>query len=182
MKIEKLEKTIEVSEGVTMAIDGRTITAKGPKGEVARNWDNPHIKAKLEGNLITLTAEKPTNREKKDMFTLRAHIGNMQRGVVESHLYKLKICSGHFPMNVTVSKTDVSVKNFLGEKVPRVYKIKPGVDVKLEGDFIVVESCSIEIAGDTAASIERLTRITNRDRRIFQDGIYIIMKDGKELK
>lgn len=182
MKLEKLEKTIEVSEGVTIAIDGRIITAKGPKGEVIRKWDNPHIKVKLEGNIITLTAEKPTNREKKDMFTLIAHIANMQRGVVENHFYKLKICSGHFPMNVTVSKTDVSVKNFLGEKVPRVYKIKPGVDVKLEGDFIVIESCSKEIAGDTAASIERLTRITNRDRRIFQDGIYIIMKDGKELK
>ncbi|MEA3514318.1 MAG: 50S ribosomal protein L6 [Nanoarchaeota archaeon] len=182
MKIQKLEKTIEVPEGVTIVIDGRIITAKGNKGEILRKWDNPRIKAKLEENIITLTADKPTNREKKDMFTLRAHIINMQRGVIEGHIYKLKICSGHFPMNVSVSKTDVSVKNFLGEKVPRVYKIKPSVDVKLDGDFIIVESCSKEIAGDTAASIERLTRITNRDRRIFQDGIYIIMKDGKEIK
>ncbi len=59
--------------------------------------------------------------------------------------------------------------------------IKDGADVKLDESFVTVEGIDIEIVGQTAADIEQLTRITNRDIRIFQDGIYIIEKPGKVL-
>lgn len=182
MKIEKIEKSIEFPEGITATIEGRRISIQGEKGKVDRLWKNPKINATIENNKIILLAKKATNREKKDLFTLVAHIKNIITGVTEGHTYKLKICSGHFPMNVSISNNTISVKNFLGEKIPRVYAIKEGADVKIDGDIITIESCNKEIAGDVAACIERLTRITNRDRRIFQDGIYIIIKDGKELK
>ncbi len=59
------------------------------------------------------------------------------------------------------------MQNFLGEKVPRVIKLKQGVDVKIEGQEITVESPDKELAGQTAAAIEQLCKITKRDRRIF---------------
>ncbi len=61
-------------------------------------------------------------------------------------------------------------------------KLKEGVSIKVEGDMINVESIDKGLAGQTAADIEQLTRRTNYDTRIFQDGIYIINKDGKEIK
>lgn len=182
MKIKNLEKSIEIPEGITAQIEGRKISIQGEKGKVERLWKNPKIKAVIEGKEIKLRADKITNREKKDMFTLVAHIKNILKGVIEGHLYKLKICSGHFPMNVSMSNNVISIKNFLGEKIPRTYSIKEGADVKIEGDIVTVESCNKEIAGDVAASIERMTRVTNKDRRIFQDGLFIIVKDGKEIK
>ena len=94
----------------------------------------------------------------------------------------LKICSGHFPINVSVNNNMLIVKNFLGEKVPRTIKLKPGADVRVEGDLIVVESPSKEIAGQVSADIELLARRTHYDLRIFQDGLWIINKDGKEIK
>ena len=104
------------------------------------------------------------------------------KGANEGFVYRMKICSGHFPMNVSNTKEEFSVKNFLGEKVPRVLKIKPGVDVKIEGDAVIVESNSKELAGQTAANIEKLTKIKNRDLRVFQDGIYITEMAGRKVR
>ncbi|HLC99276.1 MAG TPA: 50S ribosomal protein L6, partial [Candidatus Nanoarchaeia archaeon] len=84
-------------------------------------------------------------------------------------------------MNVSVSGNEFNVANFLGEKTPRKLKIKDGVKVKVEGEFVVVEGIRKEDAGQVAANIEILTKVKGRDRRIFQDGIYIIEKDGKQM-
>lgn len=85
-------------------------------------------------------------------------------------------------MNVSVSNDQFTVKNFLGEKTPRILKLKKDVKVKVEGDQVIVESVDKELAGQTAADIEILCKITNRDPRIFQDGIWVISKAGKFVK
>ena len=106
----------------------------------------------------------------------------MIKGVQKPYVYTLKICSGHFPMNVSVSGEKFIVKNFLGEKTPRILNVKPGVSVKVEGDHITVESADKGLASQVSADIEQLTRRPGFDTRVFQDGCYIIVKDGKELK
>jgi len=84
-------------------------------------------------------------------------------------------------MNCTVTGGQFVIKNFLGEKVPRIVKLRSGVTVKIDGDKVFIESPDKELAGQTAADIEQATRITGRDLRIFQDGIYIIEKAGKPI-
>ena len=85
-------------------------------------------------------------------------------------------------MNVSIAGNKFVVKNFLGEKVPRVLQLKQGAEVKIEGDMIYILSPNKETAGQVSADIEQLTRRPGYDSRIFQDGIYIINKDGKQLK
>ena len=106
----------------------------------------------------------------------------MMSGANEPHKYIMKICSGHFPMNVSVAKNEFIVKNLLGEKVPRVLRLKEGANVRIEGDIVTIEAADKEIAGQVAADIKKLTRRGNYDTRVFQDGIYIINKDGKDVK
>ena len=47
---------------------------------------------------------------------------------------------------------------------------------------ITIESPDKELAGNTASQLELLTAVKNRDLRVFQDGIYIVNKAGKDLE
>lgn len=179
---KEIKVEIEVPEGVVIEIDKAIVKIKGKAGEVAKKLFNPNITINKEDNKIVLKALRSTNREQKLVNTFRAHIKNMLKGVNETYKYKLKICSGHFPMNVSIKDNEFIVKNFFGEKIPRVLKIKEGANVKVEGDIIIVESSDKELAGQVAADIEQLMRRTKYDTRIFQDGIHIISKGSKEIK
>ena len=74
----------------------------------------------------------------------------------------------------------MTVTNLFGEKVPRVAKLpwSPAeVEVKVMNKTdVIVKGIDKEKVGQTAANIERSCRIRNRDRRVFQDGIYITSK------
>jgi large subunit ribosomal protein L6 len=69
------------------------------------------------------------------------------------------------------------VNNYFGERVPRTSDIIDGVQVKVQNKTeVVVSGIDKEAVGQTAANIERSTTIKKRDRRVFQDGVYLIEK------
>lgn len=180
MADENSVEKLKIPQGVDVKVDGSAVVVKGPKGEVRKVFRFPFVSVKVEGGFFVIMIAKDTKKEKKLVGTMKAHLKNMFEGVQEPHVYRLKVCAGHFPMNVSVSGDSFIVKNFLGEKVPRVLKLKSGAKVSVEGQEVTVESVDIELAGQVAADIEQLCRITNRDIRIFQDGIYITKKPGKD--
>jgi large subunit ribosomal protein L6 len=177
---EDLRKEIELPADISIEIDS-VVKITGPQGEVEKKLTYPKIKIFSENNKIILESKKATKREKKVMNSFCAHLKNMLKGVTEKHVYRLKICSGHFPMHVSTSDNQFIIKNFIGESVPRKITIKPNAEVKVEGTEVIITSTSKETAGQVAADIEQLTRIKNKDLRIFQDGIWITSKCGKGL-
>ncbi|MBI4150465.1 50S ribosomal protein L6 [Candidatus Woesearchaeota archaeon] len=177
-----MKADVALPSGVTCTVQGNTtVTLRGPKGEVTRQFPHQKISVTVEGNTILISAKNATKSEKTMIGTFESHIKNMLKGVTDGHSYRMKICSGHFPMNVSVAGSEFIIKNFLGEKVPRKLKLRQGVTVKVEGQEVVVEGVFLEQVSQTAADIELLTRIRNRDLRIFQDGIYITNKDGQAV-
>lgn len=179
MVAENVVQKIALPEGISATVDTGIVSVTGPKGSVSRNFVHPKIKVAVDQEGVSFSAKKFTRNEKKVMHTFVAHLKNLFKGVTEGHDYKLKICSGHFPMNVSIKGQSLEVKNFIGEVVPRVYAFSSDVNVKLEGEMILVTGINKELVAQTAASIEKLTRRNGFDRRIFQDGIYIVEKDGK---
>jgi large subunit ribosomal protein L6 len=181
MKIDITAK-VEIPENVEVKVDKGVVSTKGPKGEVSKKLLSPRIDISVQDKNVIIESKKGTKREKKMIGTFKSHIRNMIKGALEGFSYKLKICSSHFPMTASLEGGEIVVKNFLGESVARTLEVKEGVEVKLEGNDILIESPDKELAGQTAASIEKLCVIKNRDKRIFQDGIWIVEKAGKEIR
>ena len=180
MRRELTEK-IEIPEGIEVEITEREIKLKKAGKELSRKYVGFEIKK--EGKFVVLHCARATKREKKEMKTLKSHLKNGVDGLTERFEYRLQVCAVHFPMSVALdkAKNELIVKNFLGGVKPRAAKIVPGVEVKVEKDIITVLSEAKEKAGQTAANIEKATRVRNRDRRVFQDGIFIIEKPGEKI-
>ncbi len=176
-----LSQEIEIPEGVEANVEGNKLIVKGPEGENSREFNIGKINFEKKDNKIILSHKKATKKEKKIINTLASHIANMIKGVQEKFEYKLKICSSHFPMTVKIEGNNATVKNFLGEKIDREIKMPEGAEIKVEKDIITITSINKEIAGQAAANFENITKIKNRDKRVFQDGIYIINKAGREM-
>ena len=176
-----IKEVIELPSGVTATYENHILGIKGEKGEVSRLLREPNVAISAKDNKVTLECPIATKREKRMINTYRAHVRNMIKGVQEGYTYKLKICSGHFPMNVSLNGDKFIIKNFLGEKSPRSFTIKKGAEVKIDGDIITVQGLDKELTGRIASDIELSTAKTNRDLRVFQDGIYMIEKAGRKL-
>lgn len=181
---KKIEKKIEVPDNVEVNIERNKVRVKGPLGELERSFKlKENIYLKKENKGIVVGCEKATKKEKKLINTTAAHIKNMIKGVVEGFEYKLQICFSHFPISVEFDKEKglFLIKNFLGENKERVAKILPGVDVEIRNDIVIVKGIDKEKVGQSAANIENATRIKEKDRRVYQDGIWIIEKAGKKI-
>lgn len=184
-KLHKMKKplyqTIEIPEGLEVKIEDGEVIVKGPKGEVTREFNFENLSVEKKEDKIKIGNEKSTKKEKRMMNTIAARLRNMIKGVQEPFEYKLKVTSSHFPISVKIEGNEAIIKNFLGEKIPRKLNIPEGVEVKIDRDIISIVSCNKESAGQAAANFEVATKIKGRDKRIFQDGIWILDKAGREI-
>ena len=81
------------------------------------------------------------------------------------------------PNDTSGTRKPIDSEQLLWRRVPRSANILAGVDVKVRTrQKIVVSGIDKEAVGQTAANIERSTTVKKRDRRVFQDGIYLIEK------
>ena len=182
---KEIKKTIKIPEQIEIKIEIPKIIITGPKGAVEKTFKFKDIIIKKENNNIIVLHEKASKKDKKLVNTIAAHILSMIKGVIDGYEYELQVCSTHFPTSVKLDKEKniLIIKNFLGENKDRTVKIRKGVEVKVEGDKIKINSVDKELAGQQAADIETISRIRNKDRRVFQDGVWIIKKEkGKKLK
>ena len=182
MKNDIIE-TIEIPQGTDAILEGSSLTLKkgGIESKKSFKISNVEVNIRKEGSKIILEAKKATRNESKIINTIRAHINNMILGMDKKYVYKLKVCSVHFPIAVSKEGNFIVVKNFLGEEKPRKAEILKNADARIEKDIITIESPDKEAAGHNAANIENATRVRAKDRRVFQDGIFMTEKCGKDI-
>lgn len=169
---------INIPEGVTIEIEGKKVKVKGEKGELEREFKTFFdIKIEKSEEKIIVSSESERRKVKAMVGTIIAHLRNLLKGVTKGFTYKLKIVYSHFPISVKVEEDKILIQNFLGERVPRVAKRVEGVEVKVEGQEVIVSGIDLEKVGLMASRLEQACRIKGKDRRIFQDGLWITKKE-----
>ncbi len=176
-----MQNEIEIPKDIDAEVHLNKLILKGKGGENSREFNLGKINLEKKDGKIILSCGKAAKKEKRIMNTSIAHIKNMIQGAQKKFEYKLKVCSSHFPVTVKIDGSRAIIKNFLGEKVDRNVELPKNAEVKIDKEIITILSADKEIAGQAAANLEKATKIKGRDRRIFQDGIYIINKAGREI-
>ncbi|EGZ77743.1 60S ribosomal protein L9B [Neurospora sp. IMI 360204] len=180
------EETLEVPENVKVSIKSRIVTVEGPRGKLVK--DLSHIAVNfsvIKKGIIGLEIHHGNRKNVAALRTVRTLINNLIIGVTKGFKYKMRYVYAHFPINVNVEKNaetgnfEVEIRNFIGEKIVRRVVMQPGVDVeisKAQKDELVLSGNSLEGVSQSAADIQQICRVRNKDIRKFLDGIYVSEK------
>lgn len=164
-----LVEMIEVPDGVNVSVDGNSVQVKGKLGSTGRVFPAKGLKIEKKGNNVDVTA--PTE---SIATTITSVIKSMMKGVSDGYSKKMTVIFSHFPISIEVKGKSVFVKNFLGEKKPREAKIVGDTKVQAKGAEITINGVDKEHVSQTIANMKTATKITKRDSRVFQDGVYVV--------
>jgi len=169
---------LEIPEDVSVSQDHLDITVEGPEGTVTRRLWYPDIDVSVDDTVV-ISSDEDDAKTMSTIGTFESHIENMFHGVIEGWEYGMEVFNSHFPMQVDVQDDEVVIENFLGESAARRTAVHGDTDVSVDGEELTVTGPDIEAVGQTAADIEQLTRINDKDVRVFQDGVYITQKPSR---
>jgi large subunit ribosomal protein L6 len=182
LMIKEINRSVQIPQGTEIELtSGKLVVKKNGKTITKKIPFSNKLSIKKEGNEVKIDCKKPTRRESALAGTTEAHVRNAIDGLENEYIYRLEICNVHFPMTVKIEGKKLMIKNFLGEKLDRIANILEEVDAKIQGNIVELKSSNKDAVGQSAANIELATKVRNRDRRVFQDGIYLIEKGGKVL-
>ena len=167
---------IEIPDDVSAEVDHLELTVEGPNGSVTRRLWYPDVEVTVEDDAVVIAAEAEDAKTSATVGTFESHVANMIHGVTEGWEYTMEVYYAHFPMQVNVEGDEVVIENFLGEKAARRTPIRGDTDVQVDGETVTLSGSDKEAVGQTAADIEQLTKVTDKDTRVFQDGVYIVEK------
>lgn len=179
VQLVNVEKEVEIPESVTVKMENKIVTVKGPKGELKKNFQRfADVEMKLENDKVTFKAYFITKRKKAKTNNAIGYFENMINGVTKGYRYKSKIVFSHFPITVEpdVKKGKVTIKNLYGGRKPLIVPIVgKETTVKVDGDDVITEGIDKEAVGQTVANMQEICRLRGsrkKDPEVFMDGIW----------
>ena len=170
---------LEIPEDVSAEVDHLDLTVDGPNGNVTRRLWYPDVSVTVEDGTVVIASDTGDAKTNSTLGTFESHVRNMFHGVTEGWEYEMEVFYSHFPMQVNVEGDEVVIENFLGEKAPRRTEIHGDTEVDVDDEILTLSGPNVEDVGQTAADIEQLTRVKDKDVRVFQDGVYITQKPNR---
>ena len=170
---------ITVPSNVTVTIDGSTVTAKGPKGELSRTF-RPIIKIEQDGDTITCTRPDDSREAKAQHGLVRTLVANMVEGVSNGYSKKLVLIGVGYRAAVKGKNLEMQ----LGYSHPVNVECPEGITFECpQPTEIIVSGCSKEQVGQVAADIRKWRKPEPyKGKGIRYEGEYVRRKLGKAAK
>ena len=148
------KQPVAVPSGVTVSIDGQTVSVKGPKGELKRVV-HPELAIALANNEITVSRPSDEAHHKALHGLSRTLIANMIEGVTKGYQKQLEITGVGYKAEVRPYGLQLS----LGFSHTIEVKAPPGIKLSApQPTQIVVDGADKEVVGRLAAEIRRLRK------------------------
>lgn len=149
------KKPILIPLGVEVKVEGTSISVKGPKGELKRDF-RQEITVSVsenEGKKQIEVGLKDNNLENKPFWGLtRSLIANMVEGVVSGYERKLQIEGVGYKAIIEGDNLTLS----LGFSHPVKIKKDKGIEFKVEKNILTVSGIDKELVGQVAAKIRKI--------------------------
>ena len=143
------KKPIVVPAGVTVTVDGHTVTVKGPKGTLTKEF-NKNLTIALEDGHVVVTRPDDSIEMRALHGTTRALIHNMVVGVSEGFKKVLNLVGVGYRAAVKGKGLELA----LGYSHPVIIDEAPNITFAVEKNtIIIVEGIEKDVVGQVAAVI-----------------------------
>ncbi|MCJ1372365.1 hypothetical protein MMC20_003589 [Loxospora ochrophaea] len=177
------QETLDIPDNVKVSIKSRLITVEGPRGKLVKNMAHLSVSfSQPNKKSINIELHHGARKNVATLRTVKTILNNLIIGVTKGFRYKMRYVYAHFPINVNIEKNsetglfEVDIRNFLGEKIVRRVTMQEGVDVEASKnvkDELQLLGNSLENVSQSAADIQQICRVRNKDIRKFLDGLYV---------
>ena len=173
------KQPISVPAGVTVTIDGTTVTAKGPKGELTRTF-RPFVTITQEGDEIIVNRIDDSRDARAQHGLVRTLVANMVEGVDKGFSKKLQLIGVGY--RAALKGKDLEMQ--LGFSHPVNVVCPEGITFECPSQTeIVVSGASKEQVGQVAADIRKWRKPEPyKGKGIRYEGEYVRRKLGKAAK
>ena len=170
---------IAVPNGVEVRVEGRTVTVKGPKGELVREILPEITIEQADGQLLV---KRPSDQQRhRAMHGLtRTLVDNMVRGVSEGFTKTLEMQGVGYRAQMQGNELQLAI----GFSHPVNVPPPPGIEFEVEGTSrIVVKGINKEQVGQVAADVRKIRPPEPyKGKGIRYLGEYVRRKAGKAGK
>jgi large subunit ribosomal protein L6 len=146
---------ITVPSGVDVAIDGRTVTVKGPKGTLSHTLIDPITIDRGDDGTLQLRRPDDDRRSKAKHGLSRSLVQNLVTGVTAGYEKRLEIVG----VGYRVALRGANLEFALGFSHPVVVEPPAGVTFAVETPTrFSVSGIDKQLVGETAANIRKLRK------------------------
>ncbi len=145
---------IDIPSGVDVTVDGRDVTVKGPKGQLALTVAQPIAVAIEDGRVLVTRPDD--ERESRSLHGLtRTLIANNILGVTQGYSKSLDVVGTGY----RVQARGANVEFALGFSHPVVVEPPAGITFTVEGNNrLTVAGIDKQAVGETAANIRKIRK------------------------